>query len=247
MLSRIEHGVVLTFPTGLVMPPLPEIDRTPPTIVIALPDGGQAQLPGVLWPSPHIWNLAARHHTRRSGPPVEIRQLTRTQSNVLTGAWHELGAETRRYSYTAFGLFVQGEPIAIATAGSTVSKSVEKSVGLDRGNTIELTRLARSPDPKAKGVLRAMLRLWRDFLAVPYWTFRPEIPKRALVTYSLPGKHGGQLYRFDGWQRLRACRPWHAPCGWQTGGSRCGTPEALWIYRLDNYDPPATTAVGRVA
>jgi hypothetical protein len=171
------------------------------------------------------------------GPPVAIRQLTRKQANVLTGAWHDLGAETRPFAYTAFGLYVQDEPIAVATAGSTVSASVERSAGLERINTIELTRICRSPAPAAKGVLRAMLRLWRDFLAVPYWTFRPDVEKRALITYSLPGKRGGELYRFDGWLRMRGCRPWHGNGTWQRG-SRVGTPEALWVYWLPDGRAP---------
>jgi hypothetical protein len=161
---------------------------------------------------------------------------------VLTGAWHDLGEETRPFSYTAFGLYVQGEPVAVATAGTTVSPSVEASAGLDRLNTIELTRICRSPAPAAKGVLRAMLRLWRDFLAVPYWSYRPDVAKRALVTYSLPGKNGGDLYRFDGWVRLRPCRPWHGNgTSWQRG-SRVGTPEALWAYWLTDGQAPEPAA-----
>ena len=42
---------------------------------------------------------------------------------MLTGAWHDLGAETRPFAYTAFGLYVQDEPVAVATAGTTVSAS----------------------------------------------------------------------------------------------------------------------------
>ena len=233
-------GDTVTLPPSLqsasAVPPLPDVDRTPPTIRVALPDGGQAQLPGVLWPNSSVWTLTART-ARAVGPPVAIRQLTRKQANVLTGAWHDLGPETRPFAYTAFGLYVQDEPVAVATAGSTVSASVEGSAGLDRINTIELTRICRSPAPAAKGVLRAMLRLWRDLLAVPYWTFRPDVEKRALVTYSLPGKRGGELYRFDGWFRMRGCRPWHGNGTWQHG-SRVGTPEALWVYWLPDGRAP---------
>jgi hypothetical protein len=222
-------------PTGL--PPLPKVDLTPPPIRVALPDGSQAQLPGVLWPSASVW-VASAHTPSAAPPPIEVRQLTRKQSNVLTGAWHDLGEATRPFSYTAFGLFVLGEPIAVATAGTTVSASVEQSAGLNRLNTIELTRICRSPAPAAKGVLRAMLRLWRDFLAVEPWTYRLDVEKRALVTYSLPGKTG-HLYRFDRWVRLRGCRPWHGNGTWQHG-SRVGTPAALWVYRLpDGHDPDA--------
>lgn len=210
-------------------PELSEIDRTAPTIRVALPDGGQAHLPGFLWPNTDIWNLSDR---ASGGPvPISIRQVNRKESNPLVRAWHDLGEETRLFSYTAFVLYVLAEPVAVATAGTTVSASVDQSFGLNRLNTIELTRICRSDTPRAKGVLRAMLRLWRDFLAVPYWSWRTDVEKRALVTYSLPGKKGGDLYRFDGWVRLRACRPWHGGGTWQTG-SRVGTPEALWAYWL---------------
>jgi hypothetical protein len=242
-LSPLARGATTPpprWPTSAI-PPLPEIDRSPPTIQVALPDGQQAQLPGVLWPNPSVWTLTARTTSSPARPPIEIRQLTRKQANVLTGAWHDLGEETRPFSYTAFGLYVSGEPVAVATAGTTVSASVQASAGLDRLNTIELTRICRSPAPAAKGVLRAMLRLWRDFLAVPYWTFRPDVDKRALVTYSLPAKRGGDLYRFDGWVRLRACRSWHGNGTWQHG-SRVGTPEALWVYWLPDGREPQPTA-----
>jgi hypothetical protein len=172
------------------IPPLPDVDRSPPAIQVALPHGGQTQLPGVLWPNPSVWTLSDSL-PRTADPPIAIRQLNRKQANVLTGAWHDLGAEARPFAYTAFALYVQDEPVAVATAGTTVSASVDQSAGLDRLNTIELTR----------------------------------------VTYSLPGKKGGDLYRFDGWRRLRDCRPWHGNGTWQHG-SRVGTPEALWVYWL---------------
>lgn len=242
--TRASTSTQTTLPAGLIsasaVPPLPAIDRTPPAIQIALPDGRQTQLPGVLWPNPAVWELATR--TPGAGPPpIEVRQLKRKQSNVLTGAWHDLGAETRLFSYTAFGLYVLDEPIAVATAGTTVNASVEQSAGLNRVNTIELTRICRSSAPHAKGVLRAMLRLWRDFLAVPYWAFRTDVEKRALVTYSMPGKKGGNLYRFDGWVRLRDCRPWHGNGTWQNG-SRVGTPEGLWVYWLPDGHQPTPAA-----
>ena len=248
LLSPITGGA-LTLPppwSASAMPPLSEIDRSPPVIRVALPGGGQAQLPGVLWSNPSVWALSERTPPT-SGPPIEIRQLTRKQSNVLTGAWHDLGEETRPFSYTAFALYVQDEPVAVATAGTTVSASVEQAAGLDRLNTIELTRICRSPAPAAKGVLRAMLRLWRDFLAVEFWTYRLDVAKRALVTYSLPGKHGGDLYRFDGWVRLRSCRPWHGNGTWQHG-SRVGTPQALWVYWLaDGSACEASASAGSAA
>ncbi len=190
-------------PSASAIPPLPDIDRAPPAIRVALPHGGHAWLPGVLWPNPSVSTLSDRL-PRTAAPPIDIRQLNRKQANVLTGAWHDLGAETRPFAYTAFGLYVQDEPVAVATAGTTVSASVDQSAGLDRLNTIELTRICRSPAPIAKGVLRAMLRLWRDFLAVP--TGRSDPTSR-----SAPSSR----------TRCRARRA--GTCTASTGGGACAT------------------------
>jgi hypothetical protein len=85
------------------------------------------------------------------------------------------------------------------------------------------------------------MRLWRDFLAEPYWSYRSDVAKRALVTYSLPGKTGN-LYRFDGGVRLRPCRPWHGNgTSWQRS-SRVGTPDALWVYWLTDGQAPGPAA-----
>ena len=155
---------------------------------MALPHGGQAQLPGVLWPNPSVWTLAAACPGR--GPAIAIRQLNRKQANVLpahgtTSAQRRARSPTPRSASTARRAGRGGD------RRQHGQRQRRASAGLDRINTIELTRICRSPAPVAKGVLRAMLRLWRDFLAVPYWTFRPHIEKRALVTYSLPGKKAG--------------------------------------------------------
>jgi hypothetical protein len=86
-LSPITGGR-LTLPPAWpasAIPPLPAIDGSSPTIRVALPDGGQTQLPGVLWPNPSMWALTERT-PRTASPPIEVRQLTRKQANVLTRA-----------------------------------------------------------------------------------------------------------------------------------------------------------------
>jgi hypothetical protein len=64
-------GGALTLPpppwSARPAPPLPDVDRSPPTIRVALPDGGQTQLPGRLWPNPSVWALTER--TLRAGRP----------------------------------------------------------------------------------------------------------------------------------------------------------------------------------
>lgn len=225
------------------IPPLKVIAN--PTIPIALPDGEQVQIPGAIWPHPNLWAPCERRARAGAPPAIEIRQLTRKESNVLCERWHPLGAETRPFGYHAFALFIDREPLALATAGSAHSASVDKKLGLFRRNTIELTRLCRAPEtthPKAKGTLRVMLRMWRDFLAVPYWPYFKDTEKIALISYALPGT-AGHVYRHDGWWRARACKPWGGRGTWSKGSRTGKAPNALWVYWTAGYEPPHAAVV----
>jgi hypothetical protein len=212
------------------IPPLPALHT--PTVQIALPDGLHTTLPGALWPNPEIWALSDQAD-RRAPAPIEIRPIKRKESNALIRAWgtHALGAERRPFGYTAFALFVLGEPIAVATAGTAQSASVDKPHGLHRANVIELTRLCRSEHPRARGCLRIMLRAWRDFLATGSWGYYPDTEVVALIAYSMPGRPG-HVYRTDGWVRLRDCKPWAGAGTWSRGSRTGSHPEALWVYWL---------------
>ena len=222
---------------------IPPLVATPPALItVALPDGGQAQIPGVLWPARELWAESERRTRAGRSPAIEIRQLTRKEANVLAEAWSPLGAETRPFGYHAFALFVKGEPIALATAGSTVSASVDHELGLHRHNVIELTRLCRSDDPAAAKSLRVILRLWREFLATPYWPYYPDTTKVALVTYQFPGTEG-HIYRTDGWVRLRDCKRWGGPGTWQNGSRTGSHPDGLWAYFLPGHRPANLKAV----
>lgn len=232
MRTHTELDAMLLNYTGPRRPlwPLPYVPH--PTLRIMLPDGKQTTLPGTDWANLEAWMISAD----RSRPPaVTFRTLTRKEVNPYLARWHDLGADTRPYGYQAFGVFFCDELIAIATSGTTVSASVDKDLGLSRRNTIELTRLCRSPDqPKAQHVLRAVLRIWRDFLATTWPPANKAAqPTQALISYSLPNKGNGGVYRHDGWVRLRDCKPWGG------GGSRASaardrgiTPQALWGYPL---------------
>lgn len=246
----MPHPHLAAVPPGGPMPPIGAAAAIPrlqeirtPTIIVALPDGSQARIPGTIWPQPDIW-AASDRRTRAGAPPaIEVRQLTRKESNVLCAAWHPLGAERRPFGYHAFALFVKGQPIALATAGSAHSASVDKELGLNRRNTIELTRLCRAPQdthPHAKGSLRVMLRLWRDLLAVPYYPYFEDTEKVALISYSLPGK-AGNVYRTDGWTRLRACRPWGGGSNWSVIPDV--PPTALFAYWLPGRRPANAASV----
>ena len=68
-------------PVCAAIAPLPTIDPPPSELRIALPDGGQARLPGALWP-------AARSSVPpRSGPPatspIAVGEVARADVNAL--------------------------------------------------------------------------------------------------------------------------------------------------------------------
>ena len=138
------------------IPPL--LQPRPPAIQVAMPDGSTLEIPGARWPQPDIWAASERRALLGERPPVEVRRLTRKEANLLSADWHPLGAETRPFGYHAFALFVEREPLALATAGSAHSATVDRLRGLRRENCIELTRLCRAPTGQAAGSARVMLR-----------------------------------------------------------------------------------------
>jgi hypothetical protein len=119
-----------------------------------------------------------------------------------------------------------------------VSPTVRDEDGTEwpRNRVVELARIARHPDER--WVLRPMLRLWREVLAFewPHWDFG------LAVSYALPGR-SGDLYRFDGWTRVREVKrsspgagsTWAKPSASDAIGDGRKT---LWIYRYDQPPPP---------
>jgi hypothetical protein len=152
----------------------------------------QLTLPGMLWPS---------GCDRGQSAPLFFEKITRDQANELIAAFgHPLGRYNRSFGYQAWGLAIDGKAVAVTVSGSTVGAT---SAGYSRFQVVDLARIARHPDHP--GVMRVMLRLWRDYLAGrwDYW----DAPVQAAVSYALPGKEGN-LYRFDGWKLYGKCKPW---------------------------------------
>jgi len=164
---------------------------TGPLIHVAGKDQ-QLTLPGMLWP-------AGRN--RGQGDPLFFEEIDKRQANELIAAFgHPLGEYNRSFGYKAWGLAIDGKAVAVAVSGSTVGAT---SAGYSRYEVVDLARIARHPDHP--GIMRVMLRLWRDYLAGrwDYW----DAPVHAAVSYALPGKEGN-LYRFDGWKFYGKCKPW---------------------------------------
>lgn len=157
-------------------------------------------------------------------PMSGVYPISVDEANVLLVKWgHKLGPVNRPFRQEAYALELLGRVVSIATSGSIVNGPV---AGYQRDEVVELTRLAAC-EPWAN---RVMLRLWREVCA-PAWKSWPVL---AAVSYSHNAMHRGDLYRFDGWEKVKD------NCGSSGGGSwsrkRYATEavmgkKSLWVWR----------------
>ena len=228
---------------------LPGIDASLPDLQFVGPDGQPTPVPGGLWPDMAL--RAALDGAGRGRPLFACRPLaTKREISDLLCAWsHPLHGDgesyDRPFGFQAFCLEVFGEPAAIAVSASAPNEAVFEDLG--RYNTVDLARIAASPDPRFANCLRAVLRWWREFLA-PLWTvYRGGWDIDAAVSYSLPGK-AGHLYRADGFRKVAERRVKQRNSGGRQGASRAAkiaaTPDlvmGVWVWRypqpLRNGDP----------
>lgn len=168
----------------------------------------------------------------RWSPVVAFYQVDMAEAEALLIAWrHPLHLPTgdcpscgrahpggrpyeRPFGRMAFVMEDRGRLAATVVLASTVNASVCKARGWHRYNTVDLARIARSPDRRDAKCLRAVLRISREYL-VPLWLGtsvkwdarsalagggRPQVA--ALSASSLPGTPGA-MYRFDGFEHIR--------------------------------------------
>jgi hypothetical protein len=178
----------------------------------------------MLWPAGVPWP---------AGQVELLSEISKADANALLRHWaHPLGEWRRPFGAQYFGLAVDGEAAAVAVSGSTVGAT---SAGYKRRQVVELGRIARSPEHP--GIMRVMLRLWRDYLAQRwernYW------PVAAAVSYALPGR-AGNVYRFDGWRSVGLVKPWTYAGGYSNPSVANGIADGrkrLYVY------PYATTTL----
>lgn len=157
-------------------------------------------------------------------PAVGLYPMPVADANALLLAWgHKLGPCERPFHSEAFALELHGEPISVAISASIVNGPV---AGYERTEVVELARQAAA----AAWANRVMIRLWREVCA-PAW---PCWPVRAAVSYSHNGMHRGDLYRFDGWEKVREDSRSGGGGSW--GRKRKSTDavygsKTLWVYR----------------
>lgn len=136
---------------------------------------------------------------------------------------HWLGGCNRPFGRQSFGLFYFNEIISVAVSASTVNA---KCAGFNRQEILELARLCS--EPNHRWATRICLRLWRQ-IAPQTW---PHWPVNVLVSYANALRHKGDIYRFDGWQKVAEVKGGKAGGGWNRG--KIYEPKSIWIYPLEN-------------
>lgn len=205
----------------------------------------------------------SRQLALRMSPVVAFYQVDIGEAEELLITWrhplhlpddeHPTGRPYKRpFGSMAFVMEDCGRRAAVVVLASTINASVSKKQhGLHRYNTVDLARIARSPDRRDTQSLRAVLRITRLYLvpqwlgAWPGWDARsaelcgqPQI--EALASTSLPGTPG-DMYRFDGFEQIRTSK---GPKG--GGHQRPSTANAiadgargLWVFRYPEPLRPA--------
>jgi hypothetical protein len=172
-----------------------------------------------------------------------VAQIDLRVANDLLVRWgHRLGACRRPFGQQAFALAAAGEPVAVAVSASIVSTTV---ASFRRDQVVELARLCSAPGKAWAS--RVMLRLWRE-LGAPRW---PYWMVEAAVSYSQNAHHRGDLYRFDGWERVTD------RAGMTGGGGAWTRPryavdaahgaKTLWVWRFDVQSVQRVTKPGEAS
>lgn len=198
-------------------------------------------------------------------PVAGLTPIGKDRANYLLAKWqHNLGPIDRPFGAEYWALEVESEAVAVAVSASTVSEHVAgkdktrpcpacdgtgfkpktdgdacpdcdgsgkgEPVWLERGEILELARLCADPVHR-NWATQPMLRLWRQ-VAAPRW---PHWPVVAAVSYSQNARHGGNIYRWDGWTKI-ADNVGHSGGGGAWTRKRYATaaahgPKSLWLWR----------------
>lgn len=214
--------------TAYLQERLPGMGSTGCDIRAALPGGRVGRVDGAFAPeladAQRTLDAAARrpaprHRSQADRPVFSIREVRAAEADPLLHEWgHPLGGlhpgkpGGRPFGYMAFIGEALGRPVSVLISASAPNKSVSKTHGLHRYNTVELARVGR-PDSDAQATLAAV-RLWSVYLA-PLWVARyPHLWSGldAAISYSLPGTPSAQdpmkgMYHRLGWKNLGRRNP----------------------------------------
>lgn len=121
--------------------------------------------------------------------------IDREEANEHLERWGHRHGPNNRPMFRApidFGLREKGELIAVATSDTLIRSTCE----FTRRDAFELSRLCAA----APRLSRLMLRLWTE---IGYPEIVREWGTKWAISYQDAIQHTGNLYRFDGWVRLR--------------------------------------------
>lgn len=161
-------------------------------------------------------------------PVAGVYPIPLRDANDLLVAWqHKLGPLNRPFRNEAWSLMVDGDPVAVATSSSIVHGPV---AGFSTQQVVELSRLCALPGNRWAN--RIMLRMWREVCA-PRWECWPV---QAAVSYSHNAMHAGDIYRTDGWTKVRDDAGSSGGGAWSRkryAGDAVLGKKSLWIWRYD--------------
>jgi hypothetical protein len=165
-------------------------------------------------------------------PMAGLVPISNQSANELLVAWgHKLGPCNRPFRTESYAFEVDSTPVAIAMTCSIVHGPV---AGYQVNEVVELARLA-SCNGWAN---RIMLRLWRELCAPRYACWQPK----AAISYSHNGFHTGDVYRFDGWKKVKENAGSTGKGGnWKRRGKGYANEvihgmKTLWIYEYSQGD-----------
>lgn len=151
-------------------------------------------------------------------------------ANALLEQWqHRMGRLERGNSGAqhCHALYAHGEPVAVVCTSSLIREHVGGGLAyMTRENTVELSRLCAG-EPWA---CRVALRLWRELVF-------PGTGAQWAISYQDAVMHTGNVYRFDGWQRLG-----YSSSGTDSRSGRCGRRKWIWVW--GRAASPAQPAAG---
>ena len=150
-------------------------------------------------------------------PIIHIEQIENLDADRALLRWnHRMGPCKRPANeLVSHGLFAHGKLCAVVVTAGLVASTC---ANFTRQDAIELARLcAERPD-----LCRPMLRLWREFVF-------PAFNRQWAVSYQDEALHSGNVYRFDGWIKLRE----HARSGTDARSGRIGRTKTVWGWHQD--------------
>lgn len=128
-------------------------------------------------------------------PIASFSSMDIDEANELLVLWnHRMGPICRPQFQPdiAHALYHGDRPVALTVTSQMITSHAAREASyLTRDNTIELSRLCAC----RPGLCRVALRLWREFVF-------SEMSHEFAMSYQDADIHSGNIYRFDGWQRI---------------------------------------------